>query len=136
MAAALDGGPRTELLDRARDLFGEASKAVLVEQVYREEWPLQEFAPHVLEAVERGDDEAKRILEDQTAMLARRVQWLTQNKTDTFERQLALIGGLSNAPIFREVFERALNDLGTDWRIERSIARPAVGALRMALATA
>jgi N-acetylglucosamine kinase-like BadF-type ATPase len=133
VAAAMDGGPETQLVARAREIFGEVSKAVLVEQVYGKEWPLQEFAPHVLEAVEAGDAEAVRILRDQTRQLARRVQWLIEGRSDSITRRLAMIGGLSNAPTYRSVFKRALESITTDWQIERSIARPAVGALRMAL---
>lgn len=136
VAAAVDGGPRTTLVDHVRELFGAVSKPVLVHRVYGEEWPIQEFAPHVLQSAADGDTEADRILREQTEMLARRVRWLVQRHEESFEKRVALIGGLSNAPVYREAFNQALDELLPGWHVERSAAEPAAGALRMALSDA
>lgn len=134
VAAAVDGGPETALVDRVRDLFGGVSKAILVRHVYGEEWPIQEFAPHVFAAAEAEDTEARRILREQTRMLARRVMWLARRYPGSFDRRIVLTGGLSKSEVYRAAFKRAIRRRLTGWEVERRSIDPARGALQMALA--
>lgn len=132
VAAALDGGPSTSLIGHVKQQLGAASKAALVRRVYQEDWPLQQFAPHVLKAAEAGDVEALRILKEETTALVKRLQWLAAANPKAYTRQVAFIGGLTKASIYQKHLTDAVHRMLPAWKVRPAAHPPVKGAWRIA----
>ena len=133
VAATFDGGPSTALRHLLAERYGIATPDVLKHQVYREHWPVQQVAPLVIEAAQAGDAEAKRIIAEQTAALARQAGWLARRARPIAPR-VALLGGLSQAAFYREALAAALRAEMPDWHVQEPVHSALVGALRLAIA--
>jgi glucosamine kinase len=131
VCAAFDGGPETALSEMVAEKFDFSSLDNVIHAVYRDQWPVQDMAPVVLQAARSGDAEAIRILEEQADRLSEQVSWLANRRND-IEQRIALIGGLSGADPYREILTSAIRTRlpGHDVKTE---ARPPVhGALSLA----
>lgn len=126
-----DGGPPTALRDRLAARYGLATPEDWIRAVYREQWPLQQVAPLVVDAAAEGDAEAQRILKEQTAALARQVGWLV-GRCGPIAPRLALLGGLTREDHYRTTLLAALRHHLPGWALQKPLHRPVVGALRLA----
>ncbi|MEX0601012.1 MAG: BadF/BadG/BcrA/BcrD ATPase family protein [Rhodothermales bacterium] len=131
LAHAFDGGPDTaisELLAASRDV---ATPDDLNELVYQKKVPLQKFAPLVIQAARDGDAIAREILSRETRGLAQQVRWLA-DRCPSVRPRVALLGGVTNEPTYREALRDALLEVLPDWKMTEPLNRPVVGAWRMA----
>lgn len=131
LAYAFDGGPATAIADQLSESRDVTTPDDLFELIYENKVPLQKFAPVVISAARSGDDVAREIVRVQTRRLARQVRWLV-DRCSSIEPQLALLGGLTNEPFYREQLSSALLDDLPGWNILEPRNRPVVGAWRMA----
>lgn len=131
VAQALDGGPATELSSLLHDREGIATRDDLIHRVYRAAWPLQHVAPLVIQAAERGDAVAVGIVEKQVRGLAQQADWLVR-RSPPIVPQVALLGGLTQAPSYRDMLEKALLARLPDWSIQAPRSSAVAGALRVA----
>lgn len=131
VAAAFDGGPATTLTDLLAGRFGLTTPDALIRRVYQDHWAIQEVAPVLLEAAGDGDDQARRIVAEQTRLLARQVGWLAR-RCDAIRQQIALVGGLSENTVYRDALDDALQHVLPAWTLCRPRHRPVVGAWRIA----
>ena len=130
-AHAADGGPPTALTISLNNAIGTSAREKLLGVVYQQRWPLQEMAPHVLEASQDGDPVARQIVVTATQALARQAHWLLQ-RTPDIALQLCFAGGLSHSAHYCTLLTRALKAALPDIRVSR-LAQPSVhGALRLA----
>lgn len=131
VAAAIDGGPATSLRELLLDVHGIGDRDTLIHEVYRAGWKVQGMAPLVIRAAGEGDAAARRIIADQTDQLARQVRWLAE-KASPMDKRIALMGGLTNEPPYREALTSALRSQLPDWSVEQPRHPPVEGALRIA----
>ncbi len=129
---ALDGGPPTRLQALLAERFQLAERDAIIHHVYQERWPLQQFAPVVLEAAREGDPVAQHIVDDQVARLVEQVGWLLQRLGDDVAPRMALAGGLMNEPFYVARLREQLARRWPDWAIKVQQRRPVEGALRLA----
>ncbi len=131
VCAALDGGPQTQLVASARERLSIETIADAIQRVYKENMPCQHFAPSVLDAAKAGDVVAQKILDEESGRLADQVLWLTSRRSD-IENRLAFIGGLAEAPYYREILSRAVSERLPGQEILDRVDAPSAGALRLA----
>ncbi|CAM3214884.1 N-acetylglucosamine kinase [Rhodothermus bifroesti] len=131
VAHALDGGPATRLRELLAERFGLSERDAIIHHVYQDRWPVQEFAPVVLEAARAGDAVALRIVEEQVAQLVAQVDWLLW-KLEAVRPCIALAGGLTREPFYVECLCRKLQSVLPDWSVEVEQRRPVEGALLLA----
>ena len=131
IAYAYDGGPQTHLRTLLAERHGLADRSALIHSVYREGWAIQQMAPLVIEAAEQHDAIAQRILRDQATALAVQARWLVTNAED-IEPRLALLGGLTRSPYYKQTLSDALSDALPGWPIHSPLHPPVMGALRLA----
>ncbi|SHK28601.1 N-acetylglucosamine kinase [Rhodothermus profundi] len=129
---AMDGGPPTRLRELLAERFLLSERDALIHRVYQEHWPLQEFAPVVLEAARDGDPIAQQIVEDQVARLVEQVSWLLGRLKGEVAPRMALAGGLMNEPFYVSCLREQLVRRWPGWSIEVQQQRPVEGALRLA----
>lgn len=135
LAHTFDGGPPTAIQDLMAESRHVRTPDDLSQLVYHDRVPLQRFAPIVIEAARSGDEIAAAIVAEQTEQLARQVRWLA-NRCSSVRPLLALLGGLTNEPLYRRALSEALLNEFPDWTIMEPLNRPVVGAWRMATRTA
>jgi len=131
VAVQMDGGPDTVLVERARMAFGIDNPEALIRYVYRDQAPLQHFAPHVLEAAVEGDPVATALVHAETTALATEAACLAARAPGLHAR-IALLGGLGINPYFRAVLFSALRALLPGWALAPPRHPPAFGALLLA----
>jgi len=129
---AIDGGPSTRLQALLVERFQLSERDAIIHRVYQERWPLQQFAPVVLEAAREGDPVARRIVDDQVARLVEQVGWLLQRLGDDVAPRMALAGGLMNEPFYVACLREQLARRWPDWSVEVQRRRPVEGALQLA----
>ncbi len=129
---ALDGGPPTRLQALLAERFQLSERDVIIHRVYQERWPLQQFAPVVLEAAREGDPVARRIVDDQVARLVEQVGWLLERLGDDVAPHMALAGGLMNESFYVACLREQLRQRWPGWSIAVQQRRPVEGALRLA----
>ena len=132
VAHALDGGPPTRLQALLAERFQLSERDAIIHRVYQERWPLQQFAPVVLEAARTGDPVARHIVDDQVARLVEQVGWLLQRLGDDVAPRMALAGGLMNEPFYVARLREQLARRWPDWSVEVQRRRPVEGALQLA----
>ncbi len=131
VARAIDGGPETLLRSWVAEHHGLDGRDRLIHEVYQHNWPVQDIAPLVIRAAAAGDAVARGIVDEQTRLLARQVEWLTA-RCDNLEPRVALLGGLVQEAYYAQVLRRTLRERLADWSIQTMRRRPVVGALRLA----
>jgi N-acetylglucosamine kinase-like BadF-type ATPase len=129
--AAHDGGPPTDLAERAAE-EGLASGEAVIRAVYVEGRPLSAFAPLLLAAAADGDWEAGAVLTRETNALAQQVGWLATRAGDGLRQRLAYTGGLAREAVYRESLEAALERHLPGWTVGPCTAEPVEGALALA----
>lgn len=129
---ALDGGPPTRLRALLAERFHLSERDAIIHRVYQERWPLQEFAPIVLEAACEGDPVARHIVDDQVARLVEQAAWLLERLKGNVAPRIVLAGGLMNEPFYVAQVRELLARRWSDWSIEVQQRRPVEGALRLA----
>ncbi len=132
VAHAFDGGPSTELSARVAEALGLDIRAALVQHVYRDDAPLQQVAPLVLDAAANGDAIARRIVDTQTGRLADQAAWLAARCSD-LPRRIATLGGLTSADTYADALRTALEQRLPGWSVRIAPERPADGALHRVL---
>ena len=132
VASAFDGGPPTCLQALLSDKLGITDPEDLIRRVYRENWPIQQIAPLVLEACNNNESDAKLIIERQTTALAMRVYWLSKRAAPV-ARRLFITGGLSKNNYYRSHLESAVSELLPSWHYLELPHDPVTGAWRIAL---
>jgi N-acetylglucosamine kinase-like BadF-type ATPase len=133
VARAFDGGPPTRLTDLLRQEYGIATPEDLIDTVYADDWPIQDVARLVLQAVDAGDAVATRLLADQTRQLAGqagRVASLAAIPT----ARIVLWGGLTREATYCDALATALFDLLPDARLSTLCRAPVEEALYQAVA--
>lgn len=128
---ALDGGPFTSMLQRARDEHGLTDRDQIISTVYRQQWPPQRAARLVLDAAAAGDAVAAGILMEQTRALARQVAWLAK-RYPLLPHHYVLWGGLANEGIYRQYFYQAFDSFLPTWKVAEPVCDPTEAALRRA----
>ncbi len=128
VAAALDGGPETDLQMRLRDAYDIAGRDQLLTAVYRNDLDVAAVAPLVLDAARADDDVATRLLTDETDALADLVAWLARRVSSVSPR-VRLLGGLVDDPLYARTLRRALSDHVPVWSVDRLEMPPVMGAL-------
>lgn len=131
VAHALDGGPATLLRELLAKRFGLNTRDAIIHHVYQDRWPLQEFAPVVLEAAREGDAVALRIVEDQVAQLVTQLEWLLW-KLEEVAPRVALAGGLTEEPFYVDCLRRRLQAILPHWSVAVQQRSPVEGALLLA----
>ena len=130
VADAFDGGPVTRLKAQLADRHGIDSRDGLIRRVYREEWPVQNAAPLVVEAAAAGDAVAQSIIDTETDALSRQVEWLL-NRGNDIEPRIALLGGLVQEDFYANALSEALQRRLPGWTIRKLKRRPVEGALHL-----
>lgn len=131
VCASLDGGPKTSLVEHARDAMNIRTIADAIQQVYAENVPVQHFARSVIAAAKDGDEVANRILEVESSRLADQVLWLARRHPEISKR-VALLGGLAAAEYYQDLLVAAILERLPGWEIRRRVDDPCLGALRLA----
>lgn len=131
VAEALDGGRATSLRDRVFETLDLSDRADLLTTVHRQDFSLADAAPLVVEAAEKGDSVATRILDEQVSALARQVDWLRTRATNVAPR-LTVLGGLTANDHYYRTLRDALRNLKLEATIQRLDTPPVLGALRRA----
>lgn len=132
VAADFDGGEPTTLRHLLAERFGIETPDALIAASFAPEWRPQDLAPLVIGAAEAHDWVSTRILKTQANALAQRAGWLASRTAAPVAPRVALVGGLTEAPYYREcVAESFLRHLPR-WRIVRPAQRPVRGALAIA----
>ena len=128
LAAAFDADRPTPLATRLRDRLGLDDGATLIRRVYREAWPVAGAARVVCDAAAEGDADAARILREQAAALAEQVGMLAARAGDDLAPRIALLGGLVQAPCYRDALTAALGARLLGWAVGLPKATAAEGA--------
>lgn len=131
VAEALEGGRDTALRPRVRESFDITDRDDLIHRVYRDDLPLQDVAPLVIDAAEAGDTVASRLLAEQASELATQVGWAL-GRGKTISPRAALLGGLVQNDHYADILREALCEKLSGWSIEVLPHEPVVGALRRA----
>lgn len=132
VAEAFDGGSPTRLSTLLAEQYGIDTPRVLIHQVYQEQWPVQQMAPLVVQAAEEDDNVARRLIREQTRLLARQIAGLAQQSSAITQR-VALLGGLNKEPFYRQALVSALLANLPEWIVQEPIAPPVMGALQLAM---
>lgn len=132
VAADYDGGPPTRLRALLAERHDLTDQEAIIHAVYRDGWAVPQMAPLVIEAAS-DDLVARQILNAQTAALALRVRWLTA-RTSPMSPAIALWGGLTKEPMYRQALEAALRDAVPGCMMVPSTEEPVEAALRLAKA--
>jgi glucosamine kinase len=133
VADAIDGGPETLLSQLARETYGITDGDELIKRVYREGIRLQDAARLLLDACERRDAVALRILSGQVELLTHQIALVAARMSDA-TAPVALIGGLSGSTVYREALEEALGRRLPEWPLTQPAGEPLHGAVRLARA--
>lgn len=131
VAAAYDGGPSTMLLEMLSERFGIISLRSLINLVYVDEWPPQQFAPSVLEAAEQGDAEALRIVREQSTILANQVARVV-TRSQEVTPHLAFVGGLTNNAFYKTTLMNKTHSLLPKLVFCEPLLEPVEGAMLLA----
>jgi N-acetylglucosamine kinase-like BadF-type ATPase len=113
------------------EALGLGTRAALIRHVYRDDAPLQQVAPLVLDAAADGDAIARQIVDTQTGRLADQAAWLAARCPDLL-RRIAALGGLTGADTYADALRTALEQRLPGWTVRIASERPADGALRRA----
>lgn len=135
LADAFDGGPPTHLAALAEARLALGTPEALHAYVYDEARPLQDAAPLVLEAAAAGDAIACRLVAQQSRALALQASWVAA-RAEALAPRIALLGGLTHAPYYRQALTGALAEVLPGWSVQPPAHPAEVGALRLALAAA
>lgn len=105
-------GKNTILNDLLKQKFNIDSPELLITEIYKNNFDIASFAPIVLEAAEKGDEVALRILEEETDELILHFKAM-KKKLKTEIMNVSFIGGIiSNKNIFSDLLSRKIiNDL-------------------------
>lgn len=131
VADAFDDGPATHLTRLLAEHHTIRDRDRLIHRVYREDWPLQNAAPLVVNAAAAGDAVAQQIVERETDALSRQVEWLLDRGHD-IEPRIALLGGLVQEDHYANALREALQRRLPAWSIRKLKRRPVEGALHLA----
>ena len=131
VAQAFDEGKETVLSALLAERFGIGRGSDLLHRVYQEKWPVQHMAMLVLEASEKGDSEARHIVELEAEALTTQAARLVRRSAPV-EPRLALCGGLADSAHYADAFAAAMRQTLPGWTVCRPAADALEGALRMA----
>ena len=119
------------LLEGLKSRFGISSASDVINLVYVEKIPRNElasFSTHFLNAVSRGDEVARKILESNISELIDCVLYLRKKLSVS---KISYSGGMFRSKIYREFFESMLRREGLS--LTESVTSPTVGGLLIAL---
>ncbi len=130
ICTALDGGDSTILTALLAKEFDIRSRDVLIQKVYDTDLVPSKLAPLVIQGAEEKDAVSLGILKENTSRLATQIS-ICAEALGLEKTPISVIGGLFNAPVFREHLKSSVNSLRPDavWATKK--ADPALGACRM-----
>lgn len=125
-------GKETLITDLLRQTFSISSSEELITAVYRNNFDIASVTPVVIEAADKGDKTAQRILEDEAEELILHITAM-KNKLQLPQLKISLIGSLINTAnyfsyLFNEKVVRNFNDVV----IKEAENQPEFGAVLMA----
>ena len=132
IAKEFDGrGEKTLLSKIAKENFGISDGPTLIKKVYSDKFPMSEFAPFVIDAASKGDEIAKRIIEEESEELILHIKAM-QKKMDVSPLQLVLIGSPVTKPgYYSEILKTKIARL-TNVVLQQSQYPPEIGAIILA----
>jgi N-acetylglucosamine kinase-like BadF-type ATPase len=120
------------ILKLAAKKFGINSPEKLIEQIYLNKMEISSFAPVVIEAAEKGDEEALKIIYDESGELVLHVKAMIK-KAGKPALNIALIGGLINHEnIYSLTLRKRMILEIPEINIKEPDYSPAMGAILMA----
>ncbi len=131
VARAYDKGLTSTLAEILTQSSDQSMRPVLLHTAYREGARIQDLAPKVIEMAEAGNEDAKKIIDQQTKLLVNQIL-IALNVLDGVPARVSFVGGLSaNGYYVDTVFGKLQSD---SRRFERvtPIRRPLDQALAMA----
>lgn len=129
----LDGrGKETILTDLLNEKFSISNAEKLITDIYRNNFDIASVAPVVIEAAEKGDKPAQRILEDESEELILHI-YAMKNKLRLPQLKISLIGSLvTTANYFSYLFNEKVVRNFNDVIIKEAENPPEIGAALMA----
>ncbi len=125
-------GEKTIISGLVKERFNINSPELLITEIYKNNFDIASAAPLVIEAAEKGDKEALKIIEEETDELILHVQAM-HIKLKEPVMNLALIGGLiTHKNIYSDTFIRKLKENSVKVNLKEPDYPPAMGAVFMA----
>lgn len=122
-----DGDKKTVLMDSIRQNFGINYRDDFIHFIYSEDFEPQIIAPFVLQAADSGDKICQKIIQDDTALLARQVK-LVKDKLKLKSPSIILTGGLQRKKYYQNTIRENIYKLIPEVRWQTPVLEPAVGA--------
>jgi glucosamine kinase len=131
VADDFDGGEPTVLRARLARDHGLDSRDALRRYLNGPDYAPHTLASLVIDVAAVPDWAATRVLHRQANAIARRAAWLAALAAEAGEiaPRLALVGGLTTAPLYREVVAEAMLRHLPHWRLVRAAMKPEEAAL-------
>ena len=133
IAKDFDGrSEKTSLTERLKKHFGIENSAQLITEVYRNNFDMASFAPHVIEAAKDGDETAIKIIEDESDELILHVKSIYK-MIGTEKLNLCLVGGtIATENFYADLFRKKINEQMPYVQIIPPENPPEIGAAFMA----
>jgi N-acetylglucosamine kinase len=133
IAKDFDGrSEKTSLTERLKKHFGIENSAQLITEVYRNNFDMASFAPHVIETAKDGDETAIKIIEDESDELILHVKSIYK-MIGTEKLKLCLVGGtIATENFYAELFRKKVNEQLPAVSIIPAENPPEIGAAFMA----
>lgn len=125
-------GNKTLISGMVMEKFSITSPEILITEIYKNNFDIASAAPIVIEAAEKGDNIALKIIDDETDELVLHVSTMYK-KINEPVMDLALIGGLiTHKNIYSGTFINKVKDRSLKINIKEPDYPPAMGAVLMA----
>jgi len=133
IAKDFDGrSEKTSLTEQLKKHFGIENSAQLITEVYRNNFDMASFAPHVIETAKDGDETAIKIIEDESDELILHVKSIYK-MIGTEKLKLCLVGGtIATENFYAELFRKKVNEQLPAVSIIPAENPPEIGAAFMA----
>ncbi len=129
IANSLDGGPDTSLNRRVEPCHApHGIRAWLQDPAI----VVARLAPLVLEAAQDQDEVAIRIVSREIRALSKQASWAVDAARAAVEPRIALVGGLTNNPFYRDLLQVVLIERLPGFRFVDAVMAPSFAALSLA----
>jgi N-acetylglucosamine kinase-like BadF-type ATPase len=125
-------GEATLLTNLVKEKFGIETPEILITEIYKNNFDIASIAPLVIEAAQKGDAAALKIVEEETNELLLHIKTM-YNKMNEEALNVSFIGGLiSSQNFYSNLFKKKIADQLPHVKVIEPIYPPAMGAVLMA----
>ncbi len=132
VANALDGGPKTSILQLLSQEHEISDRSSLIELVYQKGKKIQHFAPLVIEAAAAGDQVALHVVDQQLSQLASQLTWLMDQHQE-IDLRVSFAGGVSKSKFYISRLKEQILLRIPEAKFVPPRSAPALAALELAL---